>query len=96
MRMLNMINLLLCKCQYTCYASIKFLGVIKYLICMLFDSIIWLILDITMNTVHIFTKKQKQNKKNREILTGEMESRRMVLLRCLRLKIHVYIHRLVF
>ena len=93
MRMLNMINLLLCKCQYTCYASIKFLGVIKYLICMLFDSIIWLILDITMNTVHIFTKKQN---KKREILTGEMESRRMVLLRCLRLKIHVYIHRLVF
>lgn len=63
---------------------------------MLFDSIIWLILDITMNTVHIFTKKQKQNKKQREILTGEMESRRMVLLRCLRLKIHEYIHRLVF
>lgn len=26
---------------------------------MLFDSIIWLILDITMNTVHIFTKKNK-------------------------------------
>lgn len=95
--MLNMINLLLCKCQYTCYASIKFLGVIKYLICMLFDSIIWLILDITMNTVHIFTKKTKtKQKKKREILTGEMESRRMVLLRCLRLKIHVYIHRLVF
>ena len=64
MRMLNMINLLICKCQYTCYASIKFLGVIKYLICMLFDSIIWLILDITMNTVHIFTKKNKNKTKN--------------------------------